>query len=301
MSRTPFTSNAKPVESDDFLAFTRSTSCSMNRGLPSCLATEDPSTSYHTKGLDIAAAAYTSELGFLANPVSTHVQPAEMSNQAVNSLALISARKTAESNDVLAMLLSTHLYCVVQALDLRYLEHTFASTFNPSVHSALTTAFGLYLSDRELASLALKVKSAIWRRLEQTTSADLVDRWKDAFAFASSLVMEALVSSHQSPTTSAGNPLTAIASWRSTSSLSAIALTQKLRNEFFEAITSPTVNSLGRTRGLYTFVRETLGVKMRRGDVFLGKREKTIGSNVSIIYEAVRNGRINKVLVEMML
>jgi len=58
-------------------------SCSMNRGLPSCLASEEPSTSYHTKGLDIAAAAYTSELGFLANPVSTHVQPAEMSNQAV--------------------------------------------------------------------------------------------------------------------------------------------------------------------------------------------------------------------------
>lgn len=37
-------------------------SCSMNRGLPSCLAAEDPSTSYHTKGLDIAAAAYTSEV-----------------------------------------------------------------------------------------------------------------------------------------------------------------------------------------------------------------------------------------------
>lgn len=34
----------------------------MNRGLPSCLAGDEPSTNYHTKGLDIAAAAYTSEV-----------------------------------------------------------------------------------------------------------------------------------------------------------------------------------------------------------------------------------------------
>ena len=33
-------------------------SCSMNRGLPSCLASEDPSTSYHVKGLDIAAGSF---------------------------------------------------------------------------------------------------------------------------------------------------------------------------------------------------------------------------------------------------
>jgi len=40
----------------------------MNRGLPSCLAAEDPSTSYHTKGLDIAAAAYTSEVSSYSLP-----------------------------------------------------------------------------------------------------------------------------------------------------------------------------------------------------------------------------------------
>lgn len=55
----------------------------MNRGLPPNLAATDPSINYHTKGIDIHTAAYVGELGFLSNPVSTHVQSAEMHNQAV--------------------------------------------------------------------------------------------------------------------------------------------------------------------------------------------------------------------------
>ena len=54
-----------------------------NRGLPPSLAATDPSLNFHGKGLDIASAAYVSELGYLAAPVSTHVQSAEMHNQAV--------------------------------------------------------------------------------------------------------------------------------------------------------------------------------------------------------------------------
>jgi phenylalanine ammonia-lyase len=55
----------------------------INRGLPPSLAASDPSLDFHAKGLDINLAAYTSELGFLANPVSTHIQSSEMHNQAV--------------------------------------------------------------------------------------------------------------------------------------------------------------------------------------------------------------------------
>lgn len=54
-----------------------------NRGLPPSLAATDPSVNYHCKGLDICMAAYVSELGFLANPVSTHIQSAEMHNQSL--------------------------------------------------------------------------------------------------------------------------------------------------------------------------------------------------------------------------
>jgi phenylalanine ammonia-lyase len=58
----------------------------LNRGLPPSLAFTDPSLNYFGKGVDIASAAYVSELGYLANPVSTHIQSAELHNQAVKSV-----------------------------------------------------------------------------------------------------------------------------------------------------------------------------------------------------------------------
>lgn len=57
----------------------------MNKGLPPSLAASDPSLDYHGKGVDTATAAYAAELGFLASPVTTHIQSAEMHNQAVKS------------------------------------------------------------------------------------------------------------------------------------------------------------------------------------------------------------------------
>lgn len=76
----------------------------MNRGLPPSLAATDPSLNYHAKGIDIASAAYVSELGYLANPVSTHIQSAEMHNQAVKYVYFL-------CNFVLSSQLSIQLPC----------------------------------------------------------------------------------------------------------------------------------------------------------------------------------------------
>lgn len=101
-----------------------------NRGLPPNLVAEDPSVSPLFKGTDLNIAALAAELGFLANPVN-HVQTAEMGNQSLNSLALISARYTHTAIEVLAQLIAAHLVALCQALDLRAMHIQFFESYPP--------------------------------------------------------------------------------------------------------------------------------------------------------------------------
>ncbi|KAI4265451.1 MAG: hypothetical protein L6R38_009412 [Xanthoria sp. 2 TBL-2021] len=91
-------------------------------GLPPNLCSDDANDSFLFRGLDVVVAGLTSELGFLADPVGSHVQTAEMGNQSLNSLALVSARYTLEAVDVLSQIASAHLPVLCQALDLRAIE-----------------------------------------------------------------------------------------------------------------------------------------------------------------------------------
>lgn len=97
----------------------------INKGLPPNLSADEPSQSYTCKGFDVNMAAYMAELAYLAKPVSSHVQIAEMQNQAVNSMALVAARYALEAVEVVSLMVATYIYVLCQSLDLRVLQLEF--------------------------------------------------------------------------------------------------------------------------------------------------------------------------------
>jgi phenylalanine ammonia-lyase len=105
------------------------------------------------KGVDVNMASYMSELAYLAHPVNSHVQSAEMHNQPINSLALISARYTMQAVGLTSMICASHLYVVCQALDLRAMNLGFFQRLKPAVEFQTTRIFSEYLSKEDLATL----------------------------------------------------------------------------------------------------------------------------------------------------
>ncbi|KAH7304015.1 phenylalanine ammonia-lyase [Stachybotrys elegans] len=144
-----------------------------NRGLPPNLVIDDPRASYIFKGTDINVAALAAELGFLASPVN-HVMTAEMGNQSINSLALISARYTHTANEVLSQMLAGHLLAVCQAIDLRAMHVQFLESY----HGQLSDLMARYHFEEDGSdALHGKIWSQIMESFNNTASMGPEDRF----------------------------------------------------------------------------------------------------------------------------
>lgn len=279
----------------------------MNRGLPPSLAATDPSLDYHAKGIDIATAAYVSELGYLANPVSTHIQSAEMHNQAVNSLALISARATLNSLEVLSILIASYLYVICQALDLRALQYEFHQRLAKISEEEFSAAFGSVIPDNSSVKIKQKVTSVMQDAFDNTSTMDAKERMQKVAASTSTTLLDFFTGPTFSDMTAVASALTSIPSFRSRVAERLTSLLDELRRDYLSGARGPAPASryLNKTRPVYEFVRVTLGIRMHGSENYhrftkgLGVEDVTIGQNVSLIHEAIRDGKMQHVIVNL--
>jgi phenylalanine ammonia-lyase len=274
----------------------------MNRGLPPSLASTDPSLNYFAKGIDIATAAYVSELGYLASPVSSHIQSAEMHNQGVNSLALISSRQTLTSLEVLSILMASYLHVLCQALDLRALQTEFMVGLATICHEEFSASFVSALSSSEFSVVETEVRKAAVATFEKTSTMDLHERMQKVAASTSTILIDFLTCSSNPDAVSY---LGQIPEFRRRFSQRLAQLMDGLREAYLFGKRGPAPASpyLNKTKPVYEFVRLTLGIRMHGSENYSrfanghGFDESTSGEAVSLIFEAIRDGKMQQAIV----
>ena len=268
-----------------------------SRGLPPNLVAAEPSESFIFKGTDILIASLVSELGFLSNPVASHVQTAEMGNQAVNSLALISARYTLDSLDVLSQLSAAHLVAVCQALDLRAQHIRFLETLQPEFRTLVRLDLHTHLISPEgIDALLDTCWKAFAARLEVTTSLDSAVQLSEAIASLQVLIIPSLQPEAKC--------FKALRSHTEHLTKYAVDVRRVIREQYLT--NGDATSLLGRAgKRVYRYVRKDLRIPFVGPDTLgtpscpaeLG-RGVTMGALNGKVRAAMANGRLHRVVVE---
>ncbi|KAL1598679.1 hypothetical protein SLS60_007819 [Paraconiothyrium brasiliense] len=278
-----------------------------SKGLAPYLVVDEPSQSGLFKGTDTLAASLQSELGFLANPVGSNVQFAEMGFQAINSLALISARYTLTALDILAQLAASHLVALCQALDLRALHMQFLYALAPKFKFLTRRCLSECTepttpsSDGPGAEIAYELWLTLSERINTTTHLDSRPRFSSALDYLQTIFLR-----HFPPNT---RSLEAVQQWNADCVHEACATYAAVRTRYLANPDATPI--LGKaSKRCYTFVRRKLEVPFVGNDYFrnaerddgtrLGSKVKykTMGSMTSAVYESMRNGAFYAVVVD---
>ncbi len=284
----------------------------LSNGLPANLAADNPNVSFTMKGVDINMAAYMSELAFLSGPISAHVQAAEMHNQSINSLAFVSARFTMQAVELVSLMCAASLYVGCQALDLRVMHLSFLQKVKPVVQRTTDDILGAQIpqggQDELNATLSSHISTAWW----STSTLDVQTRCQKVADTSIPIILASLVRHNHHTKTTSTCTLDQLENWR--------YQVASAMEETYEASTAgffhhqETAKFLGEgPKALYLAVRRDLGVPFHRGFVDhptvleeesvtsrKAREKKTIGSWVSIIYEATRKGKFQSLVVDLL-
>ena len=267
-----------------------------NNGLPPNLEAGEPSQGFLAKGIDISVASLCSELGYLANPVTPHVQTAEMGNQSLNSLAFVSARYTHSAIDVITQLAAAHVFVVCQALDLRCIRRKFYLSLQPWLHATTRTIFDKHMQGASLSGLQKRIWSQFCLELDRTASQDSSERFNNIFSalqteFFSTPGLEITV-----------DLVASIKQWTSNAAAKALVIHERCLHEY---TSRPSAQKyLGRaSHRIWHYVRHELQVPFHAGkngfwSASHENDDASVGEMVTKIYVAIKEGGLIGVVMD---
>lgn len=260
-----------------------------SNGLPGNLSLgPDLSLDYGFKGIDIAMAAYSSELQFLANPVTTHVHSAEQHNQDINSLALICARKTEEALDILKLMLASHLYALCQAIDLRQLEQILLNIVLGIISSVSDECHLQQSIKEQLISVARGIPVYTYLESPCNPSLPLVSALKQTF-------LDAIVTLHDIQIVEQITKFESHLKQRLEEEITAIVLSyeERTNSHMLEGSCCRTLIHGSKFFPLYAFIREELNAIM-----MTPRTDHTPQEGTQKVFDAIVDGRITAPLLE---
>ncbi|KAJ8750678.1 hypothetical protein K2173_015859 [Erythroxylum novogranatense] len=269
-----------------------------NNGLPSNLSGgPNPSLDYGFKGAEIAMAAYCSELQYLANPVTTHVQSAEQHNQDVNSLGLISARKSAEAIEILKLMSATYMVALCQAIDLRHLEENMKEVVKKVVRQVARKT--LYMAEDGSLLESRFCENELLQIIEhQPVFSYIDDPTNPAYALLSKL-KEVLVDRVLKDPKAMQDDETGYSIFKRIPVFMEELRTRledvsKAREKFDNGEFGVT-NRIEkcRTYPIYQFVRIEVGTELLSGE-----KKVSPGEDIEKVYEAINDGKLEEILIK---
>ena len=226
-------------------------------------------------------------------------------------MALVSARHTLSSLEIISILISSYLYAICQglchysfpanspsefnptALDLRALQHEFHQGLTKIASEEFSTAFGSVLCGDCEPSIKTKVSSVMHETFDATSTMDAKERMQKVAASSTTTLLDYFTGPSFPDPSLAGSALSSIPTFRSRTAERLTVLLDELRRDYLSGARgkAPASRYLNKTRPVYEFVRVTLGIRMHGSENYhrfsegLGVEDVTVGQNVSLIHE----------------
>jgi phenylalanine ammonia-lyase len=155
----------------------------------------------------------------------------------------------------------------------------------------VVSGFGSFVDADAQTSLSGKLFRTMEQTFDKTTVMDSADQMQAIAASTTPVILDLFSGVERSD--AFGPSLSTLSDFRSRVATKATALYEKLRREYLSGSRGPTpaIAKLGKTRGMYSYIRKNLAIKMHGTENFthfpngIGIDDVSAGENISKIYE----------------